>query len=365
MPSGSLKGLKTYTNADVEAASKPRLGVKMAPAPNAQYAPTREESGRAFADQALLDAKGWLGQAPDLSGVANINSDLHELQGQQDESRPYSLREWSRALTEGTDAGAQAAAFVPGGQAASLALAAPGLLRGMVDPWEDESRMGALGTAAGIALPAAAGKAWSLFKAGRAVPVPPGLGMGYGSAATKGAAAAAEAAPAAESNFARMGMLPYDAEPGVAQAAAAAPKGAPELPEAWKQFAGPPKPKPAYQPAVQGMRQAAQPGLAPGSFGGDRMLPPMREMPELPRGGLETITPESISRLHKAQAGNDLMDEFVASQGPKQSYDWPEAGGRYVKDAIGSDVLEQPVPDAASLYKDEALRKYLRKFMAN
>jgi hypothetical protein len=71
---------------------------------------------------------------------------------------------------------------------------------------------------------------------------------------------------------------------------------------------------------------AAEHGL-PAEFAQD--IPPS-EFPTT-RPGLENIG-QNIQRP-------DLMDEFQQSQAPKESYDWPEAGGRFTKDATGSDRL--------------------------
>jgi hypothetical protein len=71
-------------------------------------------------------------------------------------------------------------------------------------------------------------------------------------------------------------------------------------------------------------------------------------MPERP------VHPAMQALLDRAEQADqpDLMADFEASQAPKQAYSWPEAGGDFVKDAEGSDVLAQDYPDFT--YEGEA-----------
>lgn len=87
---------------------------------------------------------------------------------------------------------------------------------------------------------------------------------------------------------------------------------------------------PEFQPTV-----AAEHGL-PAEYATD--IPPQEEFPTT-RPGLENIGEQIQSP--------DLMQQFQESQAPAQSYDWPEAGGTFSKNAEGSDVLSPDVFDRA------------------
>mgnify|MGYP001569442745 CR=1 FL=1 len=180
----SLKGLRTFTNADVARASRPTLGVRRdtGTADRPLYQPDPME--QVSVEDILADAQRHLEQAPDYSDVAALPESLAALR----ESRRPSLR----SLTEGASkfGGAVAlASMIPGPQSPVLAgvgtaLMAPNALRHLLAPEEDETRLGGL-VEAGMALgPAAVSRGMRAIKGSRAISVPPGLGMGYGSKAT-------------------------------------------------------------------------------------------------------------------------------------------------------------------------------------
>ena len=309
---------RNITNKDVAAYQKPRLGVKVSnanPTGGTPYSEVPAEVGDP--DAILAEAKQFLAQAPDLSEIARIPASLNALRAAQDEAAPYSGREWARGLTEGTDAASMAAGVAsmaptpasPLLAGASMGLGALGGLRKLISPDADESRLeGGLQTALMVA-PGAVGKGLSVLRKNRAIPVPPGLGM----------AESTHAGP-----FMRPSQAPF--EPYVPPAGA------------WK----------GAQPAGRNLHPetAARSGVDPRDFEGVRTVPGSWD--EVEAGGLASITQAGpLDRLKQATVENDLLDDFISSETTRQQlpYDWKEAGGRFIKNAEGSDTLEQ-LPEA-------------------
>ena len=194
----SLNGLYTYTNTDLPSTKK-RQATEV-PFGTSTESPAsirmrQQEANQARDAEQNLDAE----LAASQESVNQAERFLNDVSGQnaawqadatRDRPLPSDLRLAMRALTEGTDTAAGVTglgSLVPTPAspflgAASLGLAAPGALRRLLLPDEDESRgWGAAEAAILAAIPAS-----RALRTAKAIPVPSGLGMGYGSAAGKG-----------------------------------------------------------------------------------------------------------------------------------------------------------------------------------